>query len=143
MDRNPYAPPQSAVADIAAPEAPLERPRQVTIAVAILWLGFFVGLLWLPISYRALSMTTGALAGALAGMGINLWLIVKISQGRNWARIVFLAGALIDLAIRVYVLSHPAQVKTVQIIASVVEIPLVTVPLYLLFIGPGQRWFKR
>ncbi len=88
MERNPYAPPVSPVADPA--EVRGQRPRQVDLAVRCLWGSLAlsaVGLVLQPTraatpQSQAAYMLTLIIAGII-GFGIWAWVVVKISRGRN------------------------------------------------------------
>jgi hypothetical protein len=92
---------------------------------------------------RPSETTFAALVGILAGNIVNVCLIVKVSRGRNWARLVFLVAALIDVAARIFQLFGPALVQTGELVQSAFEIPLMITAIYLLFTEPARRWFRR
>jgi hypothetical protein len=93
MERNPYAPPQAAVADPRVEYDIVGRPREVAVAVKLLWVAFGLGLLASLLDWRnALAKTSWLyfIVGQIFGVVIGVWFIHKISIGRNWMRILFL-----------------------------------------------------
>ena len=103
MDRQPYAPPRTRVVD--APEAHLDRPRQILWGVGLLLLSLALDVLdegqQLVAVLRASSQ--GPLVGRVAAIAvvavIALWTvcIVQTYRGRNWARIVLLVILSIEI----------------------------------------------
>ena len=89
MSHNPYAPPTAAVAD--PPPISIPRPREVAVAVRLLWLSFGLGLssaIWRQSWVDPFEMTVGLVSVGFYG-AILAWLIFKFGRGRNWARIVY------------------------------------------------------
>jgi len=143
VPHNPYTPPAAPVADAAAP-ARGEPPFAVRIASKLLWVGLGIAVLTQLLTLHELQrnpfmgLTVSAMVISLA---VNAWLFVKIRQGRNWARIVYLVLMLI---------SSPMLFITVRSIfaRSVFEGAMVTaeltvniVALYLVFV-PGRAWYR-
>jgi hypothetical protein len=90
--------------------------------------------------------------GAIIGMSfaIVVCLIYQISVGRNWARWIYLVfttlGILMDLttlrqtlAYYSYYFHHSHAVTVLWAFGSALEV----VALFLLFVSPGRRWFRR
>jgi hypothetical protein len=156
--RDPYAPPDSPVADFVKVVV-RTRPRPVEIALVLLWVGLFFDVVswfillasgphefvkpenprlvfWLNFAWNATRVL------------IATWLYYKIAAGRNWARITLLILVLVDLPnfllkVGVFV----SLVGFVFVPMMVVVIIWLVVPLlnltarYLLFF-PGRRWFR-
>ena len=97
MSGNPYAPPQAVVSEVNL-EPPETRPREVTRAVVLQWIGFVIADVFSvinSIAYRGQPGTAGIgiiLVGIPIGFLITLWINGKILKGRNWARILALIG---------------------------------------------------
>lgn len=122
------------------------KPPSVVLAVNLLWGGLALGLLRVLLESPTLiatpkMMVTGG--GFLLAVAIYAFLIVKISSGRNWARIIFLVLTLADL-----ILSGPGIVSgfgraplgaTVSLGGSVLQV----IGLVLLFMSPGKSWFGK
>jgi hypothetical protein len=147
MDRNPYAPPESVVTD-APVEAP--RPREIVIAVGILWCAMTFGCILVLSSAKdatfAISDPRFALSLLPAATYFGAFALVNmsLSRGRNWARIVFLLYVLYALCTKFILgFGQLAWPDARSIIISVAELAVVLIPLYLLFTGPARKWFKR
>src|SRR4051812_16777416 len=104
MERNPYTPPATAVAD---PELvpPVERPRSVTHAIRLVWVTFVLGI---PLGFYSTATSdvgAGAVIVALiviaivdaVAFGICFWLLDSVGGGKNWARIVLLVLFLVGV----------------------------------------------
>ena len=143
MDENPYSPPRSALTAVSVSKPPTGRPSQVALAVQALWLDFGVAWVFILLSIRTVLSSFLAFALTLVITAASALLIAKISQGRNWARIVFLVSALIYFAERFFVLVIPIQRDMIDLISTVFHVPLQMASLYFLFTEPGRRWFKR
>src|ERR671918_411507 len=78
----------------------MARPTEVVTAVRLIWITIAIGLITSGI--RVAQLVSGvpliiALLLALAFFGVFLFLVSKISAGRNWARIIFLVLVIIGL----------------------------------------------
>ncbi len=146
MERNPYAPPVSHVADPTENRG--ERPKEVNQAVRLLWVAFALGIVGMflqPVKMSTPAQWIGVLVGGAIAFGLWAWVIVKIAQGRNWARILFIVLALLGLIFSVFALpltmplykEHPIN-GVVAVISLVLEI----FTLYLLLTAAARTWFK-
>jgi hypothetical protein len=80
------------------------------------------------------------LAGLVVfALAVNAWLILWVSRGANWARIVLLVNLILQLP---GAASWRGQ-SALLVILSVAGMALQTVAMYLLFRDPGRRWFHR
>lgn len=150
MERNPYAPPVSPVADPTELRGP--RPKEVTRAVRLLWVSLVLsiaGLFMQPT--RAASheeqvvVTTTLVVGGVIGFGLWGWVLLKIGAGRNWARIVFIVLTIIGLAITPFVMPYSLSVYRTQPLSGVsaaANAILELAALYLLLTAPARAWFK-
>jgi len=143
MPRNPYAPPDAAVAD--PPSAALVRPVVIRRAVQLLWISFGVGFLG-GISHAGPSEPWTITLGFMAAFGsILAWLIVKIAGRRNWARITYLILAVLSdvefvsswQSSRSLYHAHPG-VLVLDVAGMMVE----AIALLLLFTSSANAWFK-
>lgn len=149
MERNPYAPPVSTVADPA--EIRGERPKEVTQAVKLLWVSLLIGLAGLFLQPLwagggGAPQRIGVLGGVLIGFGIWAWVIAKIANGRNWARILFLVLAILGVAYMV--LAMPAALAVYKArpltgLLSLANFVLEIYTMYLLLTAPAREWFKQ
>jgi len=146
MERNPYAPPVSHVADPT--ETRGERPKEVSQAVRFLWIAFAVGIVGMflqPVKVSAPAQWIGMLVGGVIAFGLWAWVIVKISQGRNWARIVFIVLALLGLVFSVFALPMTMPVyraRPLNGVVALINLVLEIASLYLLLTAAARTWFK-
>jgi hypothetical protein len=147
MDRNPYAPPVSPVADPT--EVKGERPKEVTLAVRFLWLSVAlgaVGMLMRQLKPSAPAQMFEWLIAAGVVFAIWAWIVTKIARGRNWARILFIVLAIVGLIVAAVSLPFTIQVYTAEPltgILSLVQLILEAATLYLLLTAPARAWFKQ
>ena len=124
---------------------PRVRPDQVTAAVRLLIGSVALGmvtsaLLWSHLTSRAsvgFVLTIQGVTTALLG-----WLIYKMWQGRNWARITFVVLTALGLPFYVSTLKEYFSVSSAAGCVSLVQTALQLVAFYLIFVGPGREWFK-
>jgi hypothetical protein len=145
---NPYSPPKSTVADAEVRADAGEKPRNVKIAMVLLWASFGLGLLGTVLKVvkseypPVLSLPVAIAIYSLAQLP-TIWFNLKLSAGRNWARIVWIilfgAGLLISLlAFRVVAGALKADVVRlgIQMVMGVVITGLLLTP-------SAARWYKR
>jgi hypothetical protein len=148
---NPYAPPHAQVRDIDPDRRPLQKPQQVRLAVALLWVSLALGPLNLLLDDRSpartivasqpalLGLMAGVLAGVLALMAV---LVVFIYRGRNWARVVYLVmyllGALPWLLSLPVLFGHSPVAGAVYVVQGTIQ----AIALYFIFSQPGSAWFR-
>lgn len=145
-DDNKFAPPMAQVADPEPQRLLPERPRQVRLAVALLWLSFVIGIpTWLlgaarnpEHGYEPVALVVTALLFAFSAL-LNL----LIYKGANWARIVILVFALIGAVFLLLPLDEPHPPGLLEKALYVADLLLQVPALYLLFTAPGSLWFKR
>ena len=118
----------------------------MTIAVWLLWVSIACGLLTnIPVlgarSSDLATMIVGTLIGASVVFAPVIWLTIKISQRRNWARIVFLV--LTALRAAAVALGYPIRLSGDDVVVFAIEALLQWTAITLLFIGPGGRWFSQ
>ncbi len=145
MKDNPYAAPNAAVADRPRTPLAVERPRQVTIAVVLLWLDFLIAL---PLLYQSIQrepdveLVVMILVATCLFLAIFATSIVFAYRGRNWARIVLLMFVFLT-AIAVFLPSEvDTPVEFFEIVLDYLSIVLELAALYLLFAKPGALWFR-
>ena len=147
MSHNPYAPPSASVAD-PVPQA-IERPREVLIAVRLLWATLAlaaVGIFFTP-SQAALAGLWTYVVIALAVVGVLwAWVIYKIYQGANWARVLFVV--LVGLGILFLLISWRTYVATFRASPmaaadSITQTVLEIIAAVMLFSQNSNAWFAR
>ena len=146
MERNPYAPPVSTVADPV--EVRSERPKEVTLAVKLLWLSFFLGLISLFFQPAMNNRLQGV--AVLIVMGISFaiwaWVISKIAKGRNWARITFLVLGILGTVFNIVatpMMMPLYKAQPVSAAISLVNFVLEIYTIYLMLTAPARAWFKQ
>lgn len=121
------------------------RPLDVARAVKVLLASILIGLVMSAIT--AAQRVTGvplvlAMLMVLAFFGVYLFLVSRISAGRNWARIVFLVLVLFGLPFAT--LNFMAEIKrsipsgSLSILVTLLQV----VGTYLLFTKNSNLWFK-
>jgi hypothetical protein len=100
MERNPYAPPTTAVADIAS--VPDTVNREVLIACKVFWVAFSVSCVnrvMHILGIATIAPLPGGLPGALLGIALSFvitrWVNSKLKAGRNWMRLFVTVGAVL------------------------------------------------
>lgn len=123
-----------------------ERPREVARAVQFLTSSLAIGLL--NAIFHLAQRTSGApmifaLLIVIAFFGLLFFLVMKISAGRNWARIILLILVLfgIPFAISAYLEEVRRNVLsgTLSIIVTILQL----IGTYFLFTRNSNLWFRR
>jgi hypothetical protein len=145
MERNPYAPPVSAVADPV--EVRSERPNEVTLAVKLLWASFFIGIggVFLRPQQQQVPFIAILIVSALA-FAFWGWVITRIASGRNWARILFFVLVTIGVIVAVIFLPTTISLYAARPLSGVlaaVNYVLEIYTLYLLLTVPARAWFNQ
>ena len=124
--------------------AKAERPRNVTRAVQFLASSLAIGLL--TSIFRLTQRTSGApmllaLLLVIVFFGLLFFLVMKISAGRNWARIVVLILVLfVPFAIPAYLEELRRNVFSGTL--SIIIVLLQLIGTYLLFTRKSNIWFR-
>lgn len=146
MTRDPrYAPPTTEVADTPGVPARPSRPRQVQIAVALLWLSLALGIPEAVLSSRQVEGAAAGVAVTVAMLlifGLFGLVTVRLHQGRNWARIVML----VLTALSVVTMLFPSDESSAQgpLLQGLYlfDVLIEVIAMYLVFSKPGSGWFK-
>src|SRR5262249_36824028 len=144
---NPYEPPGAPLLD---PSRRGDPPKQVMWSVWLMRLSLFIGYASLflmpdltaeigdvPAEARSASLVFFFIALALTGL-VYLWLIQKVKDGRNWARIVMLL--LTGLGTVSMLMSEgngPGLVRAISVVDTIIDITA----MVLVFRAPGSAWF--
>jgi hypothetical protein len=96
MDRNPYAPPNSPVADVA-PGRPTEVDPKVRRACVLIWWSFAATMAveamtffaQAPAGVGAAGSAVGLVTITVVGILMALWMTSKLRAGRNWMRLLY------------------------------------------------------
>ena len=140
---NPYEAPRTSVADVE--QAIFKRPVPVTVALAILW--------------TLLAMVIFAVAGALSRLGsfdtrvsgltvylvaliaIPGFLLVKIAQGRTWARIAAMTFYALDNSFRLFLIwANPAAAQPLSAVIGPAAAEIVA--FVLMYLPRSNAWFR-
>jgi len=146
MNRDPrYAPPGTEVSDPPVVPALPSRPRQVKIAVALLWLSLVLGI---PEAVLSSGQAGGGAAGVATAVvmlvifGLFGFVTVKVQQGRNWARIVMLVLTALSVAAMLFPSDEASAQGPLLQGLYLFDVVIEVVAMYLVFSKPGSLWFK-
>jgi len=143
---NPYRPPRGEVFDIPEADERMERPRQVFIAVALLWVMLVVqaaGLAFMWRLYRIMPPEFLIFAGITTALWVlNAWIVAMIERGKNWARITYLVLFLLGAPIVLFSLAYTLRTSPIAAGSSIVQMLLQIAALIMLFIPPAGAWFR-
>ena len=123
-----------------------ERPRAVTRAVLFLTSSLAIGLI--ASILRLAQRISGApmifsLVIVIAFFSLLFFLVMKISAGNNWARIVCLVLVLIGLPFAIPAYLQEVRTHVVSGTLSIIITLLQVIGTYLLFTKQSNPWFKR
>jgi len=148
---NPYSPPRAPVEALSTDESSQGTPPIILVAI--------FGLAVLPISMILLQLIGMILLNGignlpaivfimnLGGIAVRVWLLLKVWQRRNWARITL--AVLVAVGVLTQVVGWTATMRLVQLqwnssMIWLIAQPLVAVvSLALLFTPSANRWFRR
>lgn len=145
MVRNPYTPPAAVVADPAEAQRQYPRPKQVRVAVTLLWASFAMGFPGVYLEYQHVTSAAEAIVLTVimvAACAFAALLNVKIARGRNWARWAFLVMMFLTLLSYLAPDDPTRVVSLTESALSVTSSVLDAVALYLVFSWPGALWFR-
>jgi hypothetical protein len=121
-----------------------DKPQEVSRAVILLWVSLAV----IPLRTAANWSTFKAVLDDVMASSIFfltaallVFFIWKISQGKNWARIIFLVLYLLGLPFSLYSLPSDFGRSPIGGICSIAQIVLQGAGLWLICRPPGKDWF--
>ncbi|MEZ0232686.1 MAG: hypothetical protein ACAH12_07580 [Methylophilaceae bacterium] len=126
----------------------MQKPIEIKRAVNFLWIAIAVGFLKPLINWQYFQQTIAQaslgfiLTVIVLTLAIQIFLIYKISIGRNWARILFLILTLIGMVIFVPTVLAEVDLSLLSAVISVVQAGLQITALWIMFTSPGKLWFK-
>ena len=129
-----------------------QRPRQVVLAVTVLGISVIVQLAWslLDIFHSWAASGTERIVlfstifksnGPFLGFAALAFLLVKILQGRNWARIIYAIIVCVEAAAILLVHVAHLYVPVHEMVYDLVDFVAQVVAVTLLFVSPGKSWF--
>ncbi|MEJ0063141.1 MAG: hypothetical protein WDO70_08050 [Alphaproteobacteria bacterium] len=83
-------------------------------------------------------MWTAVIGYAMLGAG-SAWIVLKIGEGKNWARI----SVVLSFALDAIWTAMPPYRETLYYLLAVPDIGLQIYALYLLYTWPGRAWFDK
>jgi len=141
---NRFAPPSAEIADPVPQPFLQEMPRQVKIAVGLLWLSVALSIPMFLLSgshepsEEALDSTVVVFVLGVLCI-FSAYVNVMVYRGNNWARLVIL----FSFALSALMLYLPSDESTaIERALEVLLFVLDAVTVYLLFREPGSLWFK-
>lgn len=146
MSENPYTPPGAPVNDPREDVPPVPRPREVVIAVRLLWVSLIAGI---PVSIRDFQDGPPADDGGFLLMftfalyAISVLMIVFIGRGRNWARIALLVFNILNLLSFLLAFAELRKYPTGEFAILLIVLGLDLAALYLLYTRAGSPWFRQ
>jgi len=121
-----------------------QRPREITLATRLLWVTLLLGVLNSMLQWSHLR-EVGSVGFILTVQGgtlfVMVWLVIQISRGRNWARILFLLLFVAGIALEPRVVLASLTISPVGGAIALVQILMQLVSFYLLFVSPGRAWY--
>jgi uncharacterized membrane protein len=126
------------------PTAILQRPKEATLAIKLLFASLGIGLLR-GLAGLMLKPSGAMILAALIVIAIftlGFFMVWKISAGRNWARIILLVLVVINLPFAA--LANVAELKRSVLsgaLSIIIEV-LIWIGTYLLFTKNSNLWFK-
>ena len=123
----------------------MDKPKSVVVAVNLLWGTLLLGLIHVfvtgfPSSQHSLGPAFQIVVFSITAAIMALF-YVKISAGRNWARITFAVMFVLGLPVMIFVLPKLLQ-NPVRGVFLLLQTGLQMYALFLIFTKPGSEWFK-
>jgi hypothetical protein len=128
----------------------MPKPSQVVIAIRVMWAMLAVVGVMIAIPAVVVALVHGgtsifalaSLISAVILIALLAILIRAVSRGRNWARVLY--GALAVLAIMAICASFFSglELAMVAVLLRIVLIALYVLVLYLLFHPTSNQWFR-
>lgn len=150
MSRNPYAPPAAPVNEVVVESPPPKRPWPVTWAVLLGMLSLAAGTPDLvldilsedpeqPVDELYPTLMFGFLALIL---GLIVFLLIMISRGHNWARIVYTVLAALGIVMAFFDLPASFQLAWYYGVLYLLTTLLDVATVILLFLPLSNAWFR-
>lgn len=127
----------------------IQKPQSVLTAGYFIWASSIFSLYMALSTLRIAMPVEFRIAALVLGFGLISFLVVKLSAGKNWARIVFLTQFLVGVlpaqAAMVKGLPMPPTVEAISLVGalSLISFSLQAYALYLVFTKPGNIWFHK
>ena len=126
----------------------LQKPIEIKKALNCIWAGLALAIMmpyldWHYIQNAKPQISVTSVSFALIiTIVIYVWLINKVSKGRNWARITFLVLVAVGSIPNLQTLIIEFNRSIIIGCNSALQLILQFIALWLLFTKPGSTWFK-
>lgn len=138
----------------------INRPEQVVMAVRLIWLNIAISILDISVNWNdmiALSsqkvtsdvllnipnlIPTIALITVSLSVAISAWMAIKISAGRNWARILYTILTVVGILLGAPDLAEYLQFSRLIVIFYAVNTLISILVIALLFTRPARTWYS-
>jgi hypothetical protein len=153
VERNPYSPPISPIADVVADLPTLETNREVMLASKLIWASLVVSLVGMVhefLSRSALAIRLSVAVVAVISVGFSWWNVSKLKAGRNWMRIlvtiiyVFSYFSIVGLWQSYYAkvfADYPEN--AIKAVVFVINTMLSVVIVVIINLPSARAWFSR
>ncbi len=137
----------------------LEKPKNVILAIQLLWATIAVAVLSMALDWnQTLEKLNDQITHQFPGfpikpelfiiliwgftLAILIWLIIKITSGRNWARILYLIMTVIGLPFSIPELVDKFNTSMLTFFLAFLTTILSVAICVLLFMPSSNAWFK-
>lgn len=124
----------------------MKKPQAVSIAVILYIVSLLLGpvILALDYDYMTKLVPAAGLYGALViSFALSAFLIWKMSQGRNWARIVLLIFFVLGSYTAYTAIIQSLERSTLLGVMQAIQQLSILAALVLVFFPPGAEYFKK
>lgn len=122
------------------------KPAIIHFAIGLLWASLAVAAVKVALDW-ANFVSRGSVAFTVCLMILTFALIgffvVKIGQGKNWARIVFVVIFVLGVVPAIFTWRSEFARSPLLGILSIVQDALQATALYFIFTSPGKEWFRK
>jgi hypothetical protein len=137
-----------------------EKPKEIVLAIKLLWAYFAVSILGMVLNWGhvilmartkspdfpppnfPMTLEMFLILTMSLSLTILLWIILKISSSRNWARILYLITMIIGVPSWLLNFMEMMEGPKMVIVLSIFAIFLSLGACVLLFTRPSNAWFK-
>jgi succinate-acetate transporter protein len=123
-----------------------KKPSSIALAINLAWASLALGFVRLAIDYQhmqSLAPVVVLISIFVFVFVITAFLVLKMSAGRNWARITFLVLFVIGVIPTIPMLLADFSRSAVSGAIGVIQAGLQLYALVLVFTEPGKHWFKK
>lgn len=131
---------------IAPPNIAATRPAIIQSAISLLWASLAVAAVKVALDWTnfvrrgSVAFTVFIMILTFAFIG---FFVVKIGQGKNWARVVFLVIFVVGIVPAIFVWRSEFAHSRLLGILSIVQAALQATALYFIFTSPGKEWYRK